>query len=200
MLQIWQQPEEAAEARDWQPGDLMLFWGSGWISRAIEIATNGPSHVGIVAPAEDTRLLLWESTTLCQEPCEIVEKWVSGMQAHCPERRLARYGGTVARMRLLPAWQLEWPEASLMGRSLRALIGCGYDTPGALLSGTKVIRFSRLMPYPDLGSLFCSEACAHVLMRVNRMPLSNPSAFSPARLVRRLLRCGTYSRPEWLKT
>jgi len=52
------------------------------------------------------------------------------------------------------------------------------------------------MPYPDLGSLFCSELCAAALMRLHRMPLENPSAYNPASLVRELRRCGTYGTPQ----
>jgi hypothetical protein len=55
------------------------------------------------------------------------------------------------------------------------------------------------MPYPDLDSLFCSELCAAALMRLHRMPLSNPSLFNPASLVREVRRCGTYGAPRSLK-
>jgi hypothetical protein len=74
-----------------------------------------------------------------------------------------------------------------------------YDLRGAIVSGTRLFKWTNLMPYPDLGSLFCSELCAAVLMRLHRLPLSNPSLFSPASLVREVRRCGTYGPPKSLK-
>lgn len=189
----------ARASNDWRPGDLLVFWGRGWTSRVIEAATRGPSHVGIIAPRSPVGdLLLFESTTLCDLPCEINHVPHCGVQAHKPTDRLANYDGGISLMRLTPAWELQTAEVDRLTGLLRGLVGLGYDTPGALISGTKCLRLSRLMPYPDLGSLFCSELCAHVLMRVGRLPLDNASGYSPATLVRRLRRCGTYSAPTAL--
>jgi hypothetical protein len=36
-------------------------------------------------------------------------------------------------------------------------------------------------------------------MRLHRLPLSNPSLYNPASLVREVRRCGTYGAPRTLK-
>lgn len=183
----------------WEAGDLVLFWGRGWTSRIIELGTRGPSHVGIIAPSGE-KLLLFESTTLCNLPCEIARRRHSGVQAHDPDARIESYEGRIARLRLADDWKLDEEERELLGRLVLRKIGFGYDAPGAILSGTKLFRFSRLMPYPDVGSLFCSEMCAHVLMRLQRLELDNSSKFNPGYLVRRLRAAGTYGAPEWITT
>lgn len=182
----------------WESGDILIFFGTDWSSRVIELATRGPSHVGIVSRHDDRTHLLYESTTLCDLPDQLTGQLCAGVQAHEPEERVNRYRGRVARLRLAPAWRLNRYEADLLGRMLRHVHGESYDLCGALLSGTRLFKWTSLMPYPDLGSLFCSELCAAVLMRLGRLPLSNPSAYHPAGLVRKLRRCGVYRPPETL--
>jgi hypothetical protein len=183
---------------DWQAGDLLIFYGTDWTSRAIEIATRGPSHVGIVSRDSAERHWLYESTTLCDLPDGLTGRLRAGVQAHDPAERVVAYRGHVARLRLAPTWQLNRYESDLLERMLRHVHGATYDLCGALLSGTRLFKWTALMPYPDLGSLFCSELCAALLMRLGRLPLSNPSAYHPAGLVSRLRRCGVYMPPEAL--
>jgi hypothetical protein len=212
-----------------EPGDLLIFYGHDLSSRVIEWATRGPSHVGIVCPhALDGRstesrnrkreampdagglativpeggpasALLFESTTLCDEPCVLTGKRVSGVQAHEPASRIAGYPGDVARLRLMPAWRLSRREVELLHNWLMHVASEPYDLRGALISGTRFFKWTALMPYPDLGSLFCSELCAAALMRLHRLPLSNPSLYNPASLVREVRRCGTYGAPQAIK-
>lgn len=180
----------------WQDGDLLLFYGSDWTSRVIELATCGPSHVGIISRDDGGAPVLYESTTLCDLPDELSGRLRAGVQMHDPERRIRAYRGRVARLRLAPVWQLSRREAELLERMLRHVHGASYDLEGAILSGTRLFKWSSLMPYPDLGSLFCSELCAAVLMRLGRLPLSNPSLYHPAALVRHVRRCGVYEAPQ----
>jgi hypothetical protein len=182
----------------WKAGDILIFFGTDWSSRVIELATRGPSHVGIVSRQSDRGHLLYESTTLCDLPDRLTGRSCAGVQAHDPAERVQSYNGRVARLRLAPAWRLNRYEADLLGQMLQHVHGVQYDLPGALLSGTRLFKWTSLMPYPDLGSLFCSELCAAVLMRLGRLPLSNPSAYHPAALVRKLRRCGVYQAPETL--
>ena len=207
-----------------EPGDLIVFYGRDLTSRVIEWATRGPSHVGIVCPTGVERVekvkgveerrtppqsgvfdpfdsstpstLLFESTTLCDEPCALAGRRVSGVQAHDPRSRIATYPGRVALVRLTPAWRLTDHEVDRLRDWLLAVASEPYDLRGALLSGTRLFKWTALMPYPDLGSLFCSELCAAALMRLYRMPLANPSLYNPASLVRELRRCGTYGAPQ----
>jgi hypothetical protein len=192
---------------DFAPGDLLLFFGRDFSSRAIEFVTRGPSHVGIVCPhmfvvppsgggAATSRALLFESTTLCDAPCALTGKRSAGVQAHDPRARVDGYPGRVALLRLTPAWRLNHREIALLHDWLMHVASEPYDLCGALLSGTRLFKWTTLMPYPDLGSLFCSELCAAALMRLYRMPLANPSLYNPASLVRELRRCGTYGAPR----
>jgi hypothetical protein len=140
--------------------------------------------------------LLFESTTLCDAPCALTGKRRAGVQAHDPAARVAGYEGRVALLRLMPAWRLNNSETALLHKWLMHVASEPYDLCGALLSGTRLFKWTALMPYPDLGSLFCSELCAAALMRLYRMPLANPSLYNPASLVRELRRCGTYGAPR----
>lgn len=197
-LKLYAPPQAPAPAaQDWQAGDLLFFFGRGWASRVIEIATRGPSHVGIVCPFEGHGTLLAESTTLCDLPCELTGLKRRGVQFHDPLDRIAAYDGRVARLRLTDGWFLTGQEIDRLVKLLFHYKGRPYDLFGAPLSGTRLFKWTSLMPYPDLGSLFCSELCAAALMRVGRLPLSNASAYSPASLLRSLRRCGTYGAPEF---
>lgn len=178
------------------PGDLITFHGCDPVSRVIEVATLGPSHVGIICLHNNEPLLV-ESTTLCPWPCVIRGIHWNGVQAHRPEDRIETYPGSVERLRLAPIWSLSNDESELLSRILiRHCVGQPYDLAGALVSGTRLLKWSRLLPYADLGSQFCSEMVAAVLMRLARMPIRNPALYNPASLVRALRRSGVYSRPE----
>lgn len=183
---------------DFQYGDLLFFYGRERVSRIIEWATRGPSHVGIISKAyhPHNRPLLFESTTLCDQPCLLTGQKVSGVQAHDPFERLKTYPGKAVRMRLLSGWELDERETYALRDFLVALVDEPYDLRGALISGTRLFKWTALMPYPDLDSLFCSELCAAALMRLFRMPIENPSVYNPAMLMRKLRRWGVYSAPE----
>ena len=141
---------------------------------------------------------LWvESTTLCRHPCVIRRKCVSGAQAHLPSHRITDYvnaGGRVDLYRLTPIDQLSVAESGLLTRILITHFirrEVSYDTGGALLSGTRLFKHTRLLPRADLNQLFCSELAAKVLMRLGRLNRANPTKFNPATLIRRLVREGT---------
>jgi hypothetical protein len=182
---------------DFRAGDLLFFYGTTWQSRVIEFATRGPSHVAIVIEHEK-RPLLAESTTLCELPCEILERKVRGVQCHDPIDRVAGYEGTVDRLPLLAAL---YPHQSLhlATIALKEFLGKPYDLAGALESGTSLFKSSNLMPYPDLGSIFCSAFCAHLLMRIGRMNWDNPKRINPADLFHRVRRNATHGPPVRLK-
>ena len=68
---------------DIKAGDVIGFSGNSWISGLINIGTYGIpfwgiSHVGIMAHAADGRLLIFESTTLEDMPCEIAGECFNG--------------------------------------------------------------------------------------------------------------------------
>lgn len=189
-----------------QPLDIAACYGTGFTAHAIRWGTAsllaprrlrcGPSHVALCC-AFHSRMLWVESTTLCPHPCVILRRPVSGCQAHLPELRIQDYvatGGHVDLYRLSPIEQLSQDESDLLTRILvRHFIGqeVSYDLGGALLSGTRLFKRTRLLPSADLNELFCSELVAAVCMRLGRMNRSNPTRFHPAGLLRELVRQGT---------
>lgn len=192
-----------------QPGDLAACYGSDAASRLISLGTSSllapaglrwaPSHVAILCTHGDERLWV-ESTTLAPRPCRLQQRCVSGVQAHLPAARIADYcqtGGRVDLYRLVAIESLSRDEDRLLTRILLVhFIGNSlpYDLAGALLSGTRLFQRSRLFPRADLRQLFCSELAAAVLMRLGRLGRDNPTRFHPARLLRTLVRHGTYRR------
>ena len=69
-----------------KPGDLIGFSGEGFTGDIINIGTYGIPrwgicHVGIMGEAKDGRLLLFESTTLDDLPCEITGVRFNGTQS-----------------------------------------------------------------------------------------------------------------------
>lgn len=188
------------------PGDLAACYGTDWVSRAISLGTAslfaprrlrlGPSHVAVICERHGAPVWV-ESTTLCKHPCVILGRHTSGVQAHLPELRIQDYvsaGGCVDIYRLSPIDRLSHAESDLLTRILvKHFIGrmVRYDTGGALVSGTRLFKRTRLLPRADLDSLFCSELAAAVFMRLSRMNRANPTRYNPACLLRQLVREGT---------
>lgn len=191
---------------DFQPLDLLACYGTDVASRVITWGTGsllapsrlrlGPSHIAVICEYHGSPLWV-ESTTLCAHPCAVLGHPVSGCQSHLPEDRIGDYvsqGGHVDLYRLTAVDQLSQSESELLTRILvRHFIGkqVTYDLGGALLSGTRLFRHTRLLPGADLNELFCSELAAKVLMRLGRLNRDNPTKYSPATLFRRLVRQGT---------
>lgn len=189
----------------YEPADLLFFAGTNWESRVIALATCSPwqllkrqwfSHVGIIAPYHD-RLLIFESTTLCDEPCEIQKRRVHGPQAHEPAGRVASYRGKVWRLRLDPREKLARAQALRLSDYCASKIGDGYDYDGAGVSGTRLLRLARFLR-PSLDKLFCSEYALGALRDVGVVDKDiNAASYNPARLARDLQWWGTY---QWLGT
>lgn len=189
-----------------QPGDLMACWSGDAIGRAITLGTMqpwaprglrlGPSHVAIVCRHRGQPLWV-ESTTLCDTPCAITGRPMVGVQTHLPEDRLPSYAaGRVVRYRLTPINRLSDAESSLLTHILlHHFLGRAspYDLSGAVLSGLRCGRIVRAVLGADLGEVFCSELAAAVLMRLGRLNRADPAGYSPARLLRRLVRTGVYA-------
>jgi hypothetical protein len=186
---------------DFQPGDLLLFAGRGFESRFIAAVTCSPaqllagqwfSHVGICARDPHGRVLLWESTTLCDLPCEITGRHARGVQAHLPSDRLAHYDGAVWRLRLAERETLCEAESLRLTDFVLSEIGRPYDYEGAMISATWRLRFCRRL-YPTLDKLFCSFYVLAALKDIGKVDKDlNPRAYSPARAARELMYWGTY--------
>lgn len=192
---------------DFQSLDLLACYGTDATARAITWLTAsalaprrlrlGPSHVAVISQHHGSPLWM-ESTTLCPHPCAVLGYRVEGVQAHLPEQRIQDYvstGGRVDVYRLSPIDRLSQSESELLSKILiRHFIGrlVTYDLGGALLSGTRLFKRTRLLPAADLNELFCSELVAAVLMRLGRLNRANPTRYNPACLLRQVVREGTF--------
>lgn len=185
----------------YRPGDILACYGTDWTSRVISGWTLGPSHVGIVAPIHpDSRenLALFESTTLCKYPCLVTGEDWDGVQAHEISQRVRDYRGRVKVWRLVDQWTLCDSEAALLSEILtKYWIGVPYDEGGAMLSGTSVWKWTSLMK-STASQTFCSQLVAALLQRLGRMGHTNPAAYHPASLLRRLKWEGKYKNLGWV--
>jgi hypothetical protein len=200
------------EPYKFETGDVVACYGTGLVCRTISTLTTsvlakrgvriGPSHVAIIIEVDGSQF--WaESTTLSPRECLISRKLVSGVQVHHPEDRVRDYvyrGGRVVVFRPSPIDKFTELENVRQTYLVRWFIkhATTYDTIGALISGTRVFKRTRLVPFlakwldVDLDSLFCSEMIAAILQRLGKMNLNNPTKYSPASLLRELVDQGTY--------
>lgn len=203
------------------PGDIFACWGTSLISRGISLETSltswltgppglklSPSHVAIAARADtntNADCCWFESTTLAGEsPCLRAGVPVVGVQVHSVASRIADYcrsGGVVVQYRLTDIDALDRAESARLTSMLTSYCGSddkppvGYDAAGACFSG---LRIAPLLPFAraNLETMFCSELIAAVLQRLCRMNRCNPATCNPGRLLRRLVRQGTYRHAQ----
>lgn len=202
-------------------GDLVLFSGTGSISRAIQAATCSCfSHVGITCLVRRSqvdaagqgvserwaeqgwaaRMLLVESTTLTTLPCEVLAARVRGVQAHAPGARLADYRGRAWRLPIAADWRLTEQEESALGLWLLLRLGKPYDRRQAVLSALRTTRWLPCLGIADASEEYCAELVVGALKLVRRLPVDvSPATFTPGGLVRRLLKAGLYGPPEPLQ-
>lgn len=198
-----------------RPGDILACYGADFTSRLISWGTTdllaprslqfGPSHVALICDYQSEPLWV-ESTTMCRTPCVVQGRLISGAQAHFPDDRIDDYvqhGGHVDLYRLSSLMSLSAAESQLLSTILVDHLvrgGIHYDLRGAIFSGTRAFQLTRLFPNADLNELFCSELVAAVAMRLQRMNHANPTRYNPARLLRELVRHGTYYRVQTLQS
>jgi len=195
----WQQDEFS----ELKAGDIIGFSGEGWLSTGITLATYGIpywslSHVGIMGrSAKDGRLLLFESTTLAELPCEITGKPIAGSQAHSLDTRLASYRGKAWHYPLYrPLFD---HEDKRLTQFLEATVGLPYDKIGAFRAGG--FGYSWLesqLRECDLHALFCSEWCAAAHAEIGIFAVDNPARWSPNLLVRTERHKGILRKPRRL--
>lgn len=195
---------------DFLPGDIAACYGTDWTAHAIRLGTAspllaprglkfGPSHVAILCQ-HDGRMLWAESTTLCKHPCKVRNEVRNGCQAHEPAERIADYvdaGGSVEVWRLDPIQSLSLDESELLSRIIVRyfiLADITYDMRGAMLSGTRLLKRLWFLFGARVDEVFCSELIAHLLMRLHRMNIDNPTKYNPASLLRTLVWTGMYRR------
>lgn len=192
---------------EFQSGDVLCFAGREFASRVIAFKTcswgqlfRGEwfSHCGIVAPYAGNAKL-FESTTLAEMPCDIQKRRVSGVQAHDPAERIAKYDGKVWLLRLVEHNKLRERKALRLSWFLQRAIETPYDYEQALLAGTNWIKRSS-WTRPDKSSLFCDELVAMALMSIDVIgDAFNPSTVTPAWLAWFLVDRWIYEAPRRLK-
>ncbi len=111
-----------------RPGDLVFYWGSGLLSRLIELLSgNGPSHVQIVeAVLPDGTVMIAEST---------IENGASGVQRHALAESIAGYpAGSKCGAMLLDDFTRARADWTKLTPYIDALVAgkLGYDVLGLL--------------------------------------------------------------------
>lgn len=169
-------------------GDIIGFSGFYWQSVAINLATYGVpfwslSHVGIMAHADDGRLLLFESTSLDELPCEIMGKPFAGVQAHVLEDILRIYRGRVWHY---PIYRpLYFHESARLTKCLLDAIGTPYDELGAYrAAGVGLSWVESLLRPQDLSLIFCSELCCFAHTNIGLFQTDDASRWNPNRFTR----------------
>lgn len=184
-------------------GDVIGFSGYSWISAAINIGTYaipllGISHVGIMAHDDKGRLLIFESTSLDDLPCEISGEVFTGTQAHKLEDILKAYKG---RAYHYPLYRPLYPnEDERLTQFLMETIHTPYDMMGAFRAGGVGLSwFESLLRPQDLSTIFCSEWIAASLAVIGVFQTTNASRWNPNHLIRRLRWNGVLCKPRRLK-
>ena len=188
---------------DIKAGDVIGFSGNSWISGLINIGTYGIpfwgiSHVGIMAHAADGRLLLFESTTLEDMPCEIAGECFNGTQAHSLDKILKAYNGKVWHYPLCrPLYE---SEDKRLTEFLMATIHTPYDAMGAFRSaGIGLSWIESCFREQDLHMIFCSEWVAAAYADIGIMPTANAARWNPNHLCRTLQRRELVFKPRRMR-
>lgn len=185
-------------------GDIIGFSGEGTTGDIINLGTYGIPrwnicHVGIMGEVKDDRMLLFESTTLDELPCEIAGVRFDGTQAHKLDTVLQRYRGKVWHYPLyrpLYAFERQRLTDFLMGT-----IGVPYGKMDAIRSADfmGLSMFESLLRESDLRFIFCSEWVAASHAYVGIWPTTNAGRWNPNRLVRYLRSRGVIYKARRLK-
>jgi len=185
-----------------KPGDVFGFCGANAVSHFINLVTYGIpwwglSHVGIMGEHNDN-LLLFESTTLTDLPCQIAGRPVAGVQAQHLAARIEHYPGKIWHYPLFRELYLN--ERYRLSEFLISNIGRPYDEIGAFRSGAVGFSYiESLFHEQNLQSIFCSELVAAAHTRVGLFVTDNYSKWNPNRLVRRERKLNILLKPRRVK-
>jgi hypothetical protein len=182
-----------------KPGDLIGFSGYDLSGLVINLGTFGIpfyniSHIGIIAEHHN-KLMLFESTTLCELPCLIQGEPVSGAQAHCITSRIDNYNGRTWHYPLSQG--LTCDQSYNLTEYLLKDIGKEYDMLGAIRSGGWL--FSSIENWfrgQDLNNLFCSEWVASAHHHIDLFRTRSSSRWNPNSYVRETYRRGITNKPR----
>lgn len=187
-----------------KPGDVIGFSGAGLTGDIINIGTFGIPrwdicHVGIMGEASDGRLLLFESTTLDDLPCEIYGGKFDGTQAHVLDTAISSYREKIWHYPLYrPLYDCE---RRRLTEFLMATIHTPYSKMDALRSADflGLSFFETLLGETHLQHIFCSEWVAAAHSYIGLWPTSNAGRWNPNHLVRFLRSHGVVYKARRLK-
>ena len=160
--------------------DLILFQGTGTISRCIMGLTNSDvSHVAAVWKRDGVQFC-FESTTLSNIPCAVTGALTRGVQLVPLKQRVMTYEGKI--------WwrQLKGYRTKDMRRAYAAVmaefIGTPYEENQIELLKSALDHFQMMKNQPDTSSLFCSELVKVLYDRAGvTYPTEEPAnEFTPA--------------------
>lgn len=160
--------------KSFRTGDVMLFSGTGFISRMIQFRSGSPwSHVGLVVKSEELDLaLLWESTTLSNIPDMESGQKRQGVQLVPLSERVAAYDGKVAVRHIIEPFNNAELAALTAFRS--KMKGRPYEQDTIQLARA-AIDWAGTENTPDLSSVFCTELVAATFMEAGRLGRETPS-------------------------
>lgn len=164
-------------------GDIVLFSGSGFVSRLIKFATRSKwSHVGIIyRPDPDGTVFIYESTTL--SPIKNKKgSYTRGVQTVDFRSRLRTYKGSVA-IRLLES---DLTNEQLLGmEAVRdEMRNKPYERSRAELAKSILGKWG-IYQKADSSSQFCSELVAYCLQGMKVLTKNrSANSYTPADLAR----------------
>jgi hypothetical protein len=151
-----------------------------------------------MAHASDGRLLIFESTSLDNLPCEISHENFTGTQAHLLDDILRVYDGKAWHYPLYRS--LYEYEDKRLTEFLMATIHTPYDAMGAFRSAGVGLSWVESLFHPaNLHSIFCSEWVAAAYADIGIVPTANAARWNPNHLVRRLRGAEILLNPRRLK-
>jgi len=191
-----------------RPGDIIGFSAGDCLGAAVNFSTlgwpflppcwRGITHVGIVSVNEHGQNILWESTTLVDQPCLYCGRRHDGVQAHVLENRIAGYDGYIWRYPLRV--HLDHIQLAQLDRFCAGAHGTPYDAAGVIDSRTLCLGWLvRRFLKEDTSMFFCSEFTAGALNAMEVWDTPNVSRWNPNRFCRTLLAVGLSSKPRRLK-
>ena len=190
------------ELPHFQCGDLLGFSGYNAGSAAINLVTLGVpfwslSHVAIVGQYRN-RKVLFESTTLNDQPCLITGRKIKGVQCHAIRSRIEDYSGAVWHYPLTrPLFEHELVR---LQEFLNSKVGLPYNEIGAVRVGGIILPIiENYLSEESRSSLFCSELCAAAYNRIGVFPTAYCGRWSPNHLSRAMIRIGLLHPPARLK-
>ncbi len=162
------------------PGDIVMFWGKGLLSHAIELASDGPSHCAIVRQP----LTMGSDATIVEST---IDGKLNGVQTHPLGSRVENYdaGAAIAVLRLSAAARAKLNLFRFYGFIGAAEGHVRYDTPDLvefLLRDVPILG-ARLAQGEHKAEMVCSSWVTAVLEKCGVLSNINWTQAMPQQIV-----------------